>query len=80
MAGQLLEGLGLARVDKVVRAQRTGVRLFGRRTGEGRDLGSKSMGKLHRHVPQASDADNAHARCGIDAMAANRVVNRDAAA
>src|ERR1700678_3086977 len=80
MASQLLEGLGLASVDKLVRAQRAGIRLFCRRTGESGDLGSKSMGKLYRHVPQASDADNAHAGCGVDAMVANGRVNRDAAA
>ena len=59
MAGKLLERLGLARVHEVVRAQRAGVRLFGRRSGERRNLSSKSMGKLNCHVPQTADADDA---------------------
>src|SRR5580698_8557924 len=80
MAHQLLEGLGLAGVHEVLRARSPSICLFCRRAGKGRDLGSKSMGKLYRHVPQASDADNAHAGCGVDAMVANGRVNRDAAA
>src|ERR1700677_711305 len=80
MAGELLERLCLARVHKVLGSQRPGVSFLCRGGRERRDLGTKGVGELHRHVTQATDADDTYPRRWIDPMGADRVVDSDTAA
>ena len=78
--GHFLQRLGFAVVDKVVRAQRASLFFLGGRGGKGRYLRAEDARKLDGHVSQSADAHNAHTRRGVDAMGAQRVINRDAAA
>ena len=67
-------------LTKSMRAQRASFLFLACRGGEGRDLGAKDPGKLDGQVSQAADAHNAHPRRRVDAMGAQRVIDRDAAA
>ena len=79
-AGHFAHGLGFAAVDKVMRAQRAGLFFLGGGGGEGGDLRAEDAGELDGQMAQAADAHDAHARGGIDAMGAQRVIDGDAAA
>ena len=79
-AGGFLERLRLTAVDEVVRAQRAGLFFLGRRGGKRRNLRAKNAGKLNGDVAQSTNAHHTHARRGVDAVIAQRVIDRNAAA
>ena len=64
----------------MVRAQRARLFFLGGGGGKGRHLGAEDPRELDGHVAQAADAHNAYPRRGVDAMGAQRIVDRDAAA
>jgi len=72
-SGHLLQRLGFAAVDEVVRAQRASLFFLGGRGGEGRYLGAEGTRKLDGDVSQAADAHDAYPRGGVDAIGAQRL-------
>ena len=62
MTSQFFEHLGFARVDELMRPERSGLAFLGRRSGKRRDLSAKGMSKLQGQVSQAADPDNPYAR------------------
>ena len=78
--GHFLHGLGFAAVDEVVRAQCARLFFLVSRGGKGRYLRAEGPRKLDGQVSQSADAHDAHPRRRVDAMGAQRVIDRDAAA
>ncbi len=64
---QEIEAIGLLghrrrifRDQHLIRAEPDGILALGRRGGDHDHLGAESLGKLHPHVAQAAEADDAH--------------------
>ena len=76
-AGVLLHLVGIARDDDFVGAEAERVFLLAGRSGEDDDVGSERVGKLHAHVAQSAETDDADLLALGDAPVAHGRVGRD---
>src|SRR5581483_8901508 len=76
----LVEDLGIARRDEIVRAEAQRILAFPGRVAQHRDLRAHRLGELDAHVPEPAEPDDADFLPGPNLPVAQRRIGRDAGA